>query len=97
MRRHPAHPTIETVEELADVSLTVARLGLALFTLPGQRGSTPAFGYGPPHPGARGTLTLLISALSSAHYDPLRFSAWPPTFSTFEVATLIQAGPPTLP
>jgi len=34
----------------------------------GQRGITPAFGYGAPHLSARGTLTLLISALPSAHY-----------------------------
>ena len=37
-------------------------------SLAGQRGITPAFGYGAPHPSARGTLTLLISALPSAHY-----------------------------
>ncbi len=34
----------------------------------GQRGITPAFGYGAPHPSAGGTLTLLIHALLSAHY-----------------------------
>ena len=38
----------------------------------GQRGITPAFGYGTPHPGTRGTLTLLNYALLSAHYEPLR-------------------------
>ena len=38
----------------------------------GQRGITPAFGYGAPHPSAGGTLTLLIHALLSAHYEPLR-------------------------
>ena len=33
-----------------------ARLGLSIpSTLPGQRGITPAFGYGAPHSGARGT------------------------------------------
>jgi len=42
---------------------------------PGQRGVTPTFGYGTPHPSARGTLTLLISALPSAHYDLLRLPA----------------------
>jgi hypothetical protein len=47
---------------------------LAVDTLPsgsritGQRGITPAFGYGAPHLSARGTLTLLINALPSAHY-----------------------------
>ena len=30
-------------------------------------GITPAFGYGPPHPGAGGTSTLLTSALPGAH------------------------------
>jgi hypothetical protein len=41
----------------------------------GQRGITPAFGYGTPHPGARGTSTLLISALPGAHYEPIRLPA----------------------
>src|SRR5271168_1609250 len=40
--------------------------------LVGQRGITPAFGYSAPHPGAGGTLTLLIHALPSAHYELLR-------------------------
>ena len=62
------------------------------FTIPssrfGQRGVTPAFGYGAPHPSAGGTLTLLINALLSAHYGPVRLPArmqsapvipcWPP-------------------
>src|SRR6266567_6122701 len=38
----------------------------------GQRVVTPAFGYGSPHLGARGTLTLLNNALLSAHYRPGR-------------------------
>src|ERR1700727_772252 len=38
----------------------------------GQRGITPAFGYGAPHPSAGGTLTLLTHALLSAHYGVLR-------------------------
>jgi hypothetical protein len=46
-----------------------ARLEFFLFSFPGQRGVTPAFGYSTPHPGARGTLTLLNNALPSAHYD----------------------------
>src|SRR3984893_4981925 len=50
-----------------------ARLGLSIpSTLPGQRGITPAFGYGAPHPSTRGTLTLLINALLSAHYTSVR-------------------------
>src|SRR6266851_1359783 len=53
-----------------------ARLGLSIpSTLPGQRGITPAFGYGAPHPSAGGTLTLPINALLSAHYGPLRLPA----------------------
>src|ERR1700737_3550001 len=40
--------------------------------LVGQRGIPPAFGYSAPHPSAGGTLTLLIHALPSAHYEPLR-------------------------
>src|SRR5271170_2767444 len=40
--------------------------------LVGQRGITPAFGYSAPHPSAGGTLTLLIHALPSAHYTPVR-------------------------
>ena len=38
----------------------------------GQRGITPAFGYGAPHLGARGTSTLLNNALLSAHYAAVR-------------------------
>ena len=34
----------------------------------GQRGITPAFGYGAPHSSARGTLTLLNNALLNAQY-----------------------------
>src|SRR3954462_10513058 len=41
----------------------------------GQRGIPPAFGYGAPHPSAGGTLTLLIHALLSAHYEAVR--PWP--------------------
>ena len=41
----------------------------------GQRGITPAFGYGAPHPSAGGTSTLLIWALPSAHYGPVRLPA----------------------
>src|SRR5664279_6137788 len=40
--------------------------------LSGPRGITPAFGYDAPHPGARGTLTLLNNVLLSTHYEPLR-------------------------
>ena len=50
-----------------------ARLG---FSIPsshfGQRGITPAFGYGAPHLSAGGTSTLPIWALPSAHYERIR-------------------------
>ena len=50
-----------------------ARLG---FSIPssrfGQRGITPAFGYGAPHSSAGGTSTLLTNALLSAHYAAVR-------------------------
>src|SRR6476661_9813643 len=56
-----------------------ARLGFSMpSTLPGQRGITPAFGYDTPHPSARGTSTLPINALLSAHRDPLRLPVRPP-------------------
>ena len=38
----------------------------------GQQGITPAFGYSTPHLSAEGTLTLMINALPSAHYAPIR-------------------------
>ena len=38
----------------------------------GQRGITPAFGYGAPHSSARGTLTLLNNALLNAQYLTFR-------------------------
>src|SRR5271165_2772696 len=49
-------------------------------TLSGQRGITPAFGYGAPHPSARGTLTLLNNVLLSTHYGRCD-SCLPPLFS----------------
>jgi hypothetical protein len=42
------------------------------FPLSGQRGITPAFGYGAPHSGARGTSTLLNNVLLSTHYRSVR-------------------------
>jgi hypothetical protein len=50
-----------------------ARLGFSIpSTFSGPRGVTPAFGYSAPHSSARGTSTLLINALLSAHYGHLR-------------------------
>src|ERR1017187_2448252 len=51
---------------------------LHTFLSPGPRGITPAFGYGAPHPSARGTSTLLNNALLSAHYGSGRFPGVPP-------------------
>src|SRR6516162_6802034 len=46
-----------------------ARLGFSIpSSPPGQRGITPAFGYGAPHPSAGGTSTLLTITMPSAHY-----------------------------
>ena len=39
---------------------------------PGQQRITAAFGYDAPHPSVRGTSTLLIHALPSAHYAAIR-------------------------
>jgi hypothetical protein len=41
----------------------------------GQRGFTPAFGYGSPHLSARGTSTLLNNVLLSTHYAAVRLLA----------------------
>ena len=61
-----------------------ARLGFPyLPSLPGQRGITPAFGYGAPHPSARGTSTLLNNALLSAHYEAIRLPVPHLPFSLF--------------
>ena len=79
-----------------------ARLGSSLFAIPGQRGITPAFGYDTPHPGARGTLTLLISALPSAHYKAIRLPVPHLPFSLFScpaysLCSERSTGPPGLP
>src|SRR5215468_3795567 len=47
----------------------------------GQRGITPAFGYGAPHSSARGTLTLLNTALLNAQYLSFRFPDLPSIWS----------------
>ena len=57
-----------------------ARLGISIPPFfSGQRGITPAFGYGDPHPSAGGTPTLLTNTLPSAHYEPLRHPLDPGT------------------
>src|SRR5215471_1150083 len=67
-----------------------ARLGFSIpLPLSGPRGITPAFGYGAPHPSARGTSTPLNNALLSAHYEPSRhrlvFSHFPGFHRLYEV------------
>jgi hypothetical protein len=77
---HGGHPVLRSNTEsgfrftLAVSSFRFrARLGFSIPSLfSGQRGITPAFGYSAPHPGAGGTLTLLNSALLSAHYATVR-------------------------
>ena len=65
-----------------------ARLGFSIpSSLSGPRGITPAFGYGAPHPSARGTSTLLNNALLSAHYEPLGL---PPGSAHFQPSGLIR-------
>ena len=65
-----------------------ARLGFSIPSSPGQRGITPAFGYGAPHSSAGGTSTLLNNALLSAHYGAVRLLSIvhhrlrPPAFPT---------------
>ena len=65
------------------------RLLHTYFLSPGPRGITPAFGYGAPHPSARGTSTLLSNALLSAHCDPLRL----PGLAVI-LKTTLEARPP---
>ena len=62
---------------LARIRLSLSCPFRLLHTFPfsGPRGITPAFGYGAPHPSARGTSTLLSNALLSAHYGPVRLPA----------------------
>ena len=59
----------------------------------GQRGITPTFGYGTPHSSARGTLTLLSSALLSARYELFRFPDKPGHRTPVEVFQMVGAAP----
>jgi hypothetical protein len=72
-----------------------ARLGFSLSMLPGRRGVTPVFGYGVLHPNARGTLTLLIWALPSTHYEPLRLPPPPPCRYVFRRGVVGDSPSPT--
>jgi hypothetical protein len=66
--------------------------------LSGQRGITPAFGYGAPHPGPRGTLTLLSNVLLRTPYDPLRVPVGPlPLSKALELALHSNGGSPHWP
>src|SRR5271166_4877052 len=78
------HPAIRYSSNRLQVRLGCVRLSpscpfrlLHTALLPGQRGITPAFGYGAPHPSAEGTSTPLTHALPSAHYEPLRHPTAP--------------------
>src|SRR2546425_9239883 len=73
---HGGHPALRsTASSGSSSALAVSSFGLracldvcipsAFF---GQRGITPAFGYGAPHLSARGTLTLLDNALLSTRF-----------------------------
>ena len=74
-----------------------ARLDVSIpCSSPGQRGITPAFGYSAPHPSAEGTLTPMIHALPSAHYDPVRLPLTSPSKSGVEAATLLPDGSPPI-
>ena len=59
----------------------------------GQRGVTPAFGYGALHPSTNGTSTHLSTSLPSAHYDPLRRLARQRA-STAVLCALLAVPPP---
>jgi hypothetical protein len=51
-----------------------ARLDVSIpSTSPASEAFNPAFGYGAPHPSTRGTSTLLINALLSAHHENIWF------------------------
>ena len=74
-----------------------ARLGVSTPATCGRRGITPAFGYGPPHPGAGGTSTLLTSALPGAHYAVLRLPAAHPVSLRCLRSTVPKSAPASLP
>ena len=63
----------------------------------GRQGITPAFGYSAPHPSAEGTLTLLIHALPSAHYGPVRLPPRPPLLAASRPLPSPATGLPRLP
>src|SRR5271166_3728056 len=89
------HPAIRYSSNRLQVRLGCVRLSpscpfrlLHTALLPGQRGITPAFGYGAPHPSAEGTSTPLTHALPSAHYDPVRLPPGPPSQRTLSRSAL---------
>ena len=99
---HDGHPALRKAARIGSRSALAvsrfrlrARLGFSIpLPLSGPRGITPAFGYGAPHPSARGTSTPLNNALLSAHYTSVRllrcvhagcaaFRLFPPVCSRF--------------
>src|SRR4029453_1584758 len=57
----------------------------------GQRGVTPAFGYGALHPSTSGTSTHLSTSLPSAHYDQVRL----PTSARLAASVFPRDKPPS--
>ena len=57
----------------------------------GQRGVTPAFGYGALHPSTSGTSTHLSTSLPSAHYEQIRL----PTSARFAASVFPRGEPPS--
>src|SRR6266700_7580379 len=85
---HGGHPALRSITNsgfrsaLAVSSFRLcARLDVSIpSAFFGQRGFSPAFGYGAPHSSARGTLTLLNNVLLSAHF---RFADYPPRYKVY--------------
>ena len=77
---HDGHPALRKTARIGSRSALAvsgfrlrARLGFSIpSSFSGPRGITPAFGYDAPHSSARGTSTLPINALLSAHYAAVR-------------------------
>ena len=93
---HGGHPALRSTTSsgyrsaLAVSSFRLrARLDIHTFCFLRPVRNYPAFGYGAPHSSARGTLTILSSALLSAQYEPFRL----PRESSGESARRIVSEP----
>src|SRR6266705_5293715 len=58
-------------------------------TFSGQRGITPAFGYGAPHLSARGTSTLLDNALLSTRFAYSAFACFRMGMSRTDIGAMM--------